>query len=151
MSERAAAEGPERSQVAFEVDGERWELVTESTGDGRLAVEVLGSDRDGEILTRLEGEVPADDLARVGRLFLEAAAHGAVDADNETHRSLAAHMERERRRHPNAYAPWTEEDDARLVARANEGASVTELMAEFGRGRGAIRSRMLKVLLPQVR
>jgi hypothetical protein len=48
----------------------------------------------------------------------------------------------QRRRHPNAYRSWTVRDDERLSARAAEGATVPELMAEFGRNRGAITSRL---------
>ncbi|MFE3456462.1 hypothetical protein ACFXKD_02880 [Nocardiopsis aegyptia] len=151
MSEPEAADEPERVQVAFEVNGARWELVAEPTGDGRLAVDALGSDGDGEIHTRLEGVVPADHLACVGRLFLDAAEHAAAPGPGEPHRTQAAQVERERRKHPNAYAPWSQEDDARLAARVNEGASVADLMEEFGRGRGAIQARLLRVMLPNAR
>jgi hypothetical protein len=57
---------------------------------------------------------------------------------------------RKRRRHPNAGARWTADDQARLVQRHHEGASVEELMRELGRNRGGILSRLVQLgELPQ--
>ena len=49
--------------------------------------------------------------------------------------------------YPNAYDPWTEEDDARLTEMWREGVSIDELAEHFGRKRGAIISRMKKLNL----
>jgi hypothetical protein len=57
---------------------------------------------------------------------------------------------RKRKRHPNAGARWTADDQARLVQRHHEGASVEELMRELGRNRGGILSRLVQLgELPQ--
>jgi hypothetical protein len=50
-----------------------------------------------------------------------------------------------RREHSQAYAPWSEEDDEYLRARFLEGATVDDLVSEFGRKPGAIRSRLRKL------
>ena len=50
-----------------------------------------------------------------------------------------------RQEHPNAYDPWTEEDDARLAEMWRNGVSIAELAEHFGRKRGAIISRMKKL------
>ena len=50
-----------------------------------------------------------------------------------------------RQEYPNAYDPWTEEDDARLTEMWREGVSIDELAEHFGRKRGAIISRMKKL------
>ena len=50
-----------------------------------------------------------------------------------------------RQEYPNAYDPWTEEDDARLMELWREGLSIDELAEHFGRKRGAIISRMKKL------
>ena len=50
-----------------------------------------------------------------------------------------------RREYPNAYDPWTMEDDATLMEMWHDGASVDDLAAHFGRKRGAIISRMRKL------
>lgn len=47
---------------------------------------------------------------------------------------------------PNAYCPWSLEEDGRLLKRYYAGASVGILSEEFGRKRGAIRSRLKKLV-----
>jgi DNA-directed RNA polymerase specialized sigma24 family protein len=49
-----------------------------------------------------------------------------------------------RKLHPNCYRKWTPEEDEHLAQRAAEGAAVAELAAEFGRNKGAIRSRLAR-------
>jgi hypothetical protein len=51
-------------------------------------------------------------------------------------------MEDLRRTHTNSHKRWEPEDDARLLTRFAEGATVDDLMAEFGRNHGAITSRL---------
>lgn len=48
--------------------------------------------------------------------------------------------------HPNAYAPWKDLDDLRLVKKATEGKTVKEMSKDFGRHEGSIRSRLVKLL-----
>ncbi|MFF5372828.1 hypothetical protein [Streptomyces sp. NPDC013187] len=50
-----------------------------------------------------------------------------------------------RKTHPNAYEPWSAEDDQRLAERCAQGASLAELAQEFGRNKGGIASRLLKI------
>ena len=52
-----------------------------------------------------------------------------------------------RREYPNAYDPWTEEDDAKLAELWREGLSLDGIADRFGRKRGAIISRMMKLNL----
>ncbi|MEV7243100.1 hypothetical protein AB0N92_17890 [Streptomyces sp. NPDC093248] len=54
-------------------------------------------------------------------------------------------MEEKRQLHPNAYKPWTPEDDQRLTERCAQGASLAELAEEFARNEGAIASRLCKI------
>lgn len=49
--------------------------------------------------------------------------------------------------YPNAYAPWSEEDDWELTRMWCEGASIEELAAHFQRKPGGIRSRIKKLEL----
>ncbi|WP_426511991.1 hypothetical protein ACPPVO_16005 [Dactylosporangium sp. McL0621] len=51
-------------------------------------------------------------------------------------------IEEIRRAHPNAYQPWTGEDDRRLVPLHAEHIPIKELSAIFGRQVGAIASRL---------
>lgn len=54
-----------------------------------------------------------------------------------------------RKTHRNAYQPWTEDDDHRLELLYCEGKSFADLSQEFGRNRGAIRSRIKKLELKE--
>lgn len=56
-----------------------------------------------------------------------------------------SYMEQQKRLYANAYAKWTEEDDALLMDLFFQGATVSELMERFGRNRGSIRSRLKKL------
>ncbi len=72
-------------------------------------------------------------------------------AAGEQHRALRdaqggdAAFARIREGHPNAYRPWREEDDDELRRRFIGQATTTQLAKEFGRDRGAIRSRLKKL------
>lgn len=50
-----------------------------------------------------------------------------------------------RRIHPNAYQPWSAEDERHLAERCAQGASLAELAREFGRNEGGIASRLTKI------
>ncbi|GAB3331170.1 hypothetical protein RMN56_20635 [Micromonospora halotolerans] len=63
-------------------------------------------------------------------------------------RTPAYTMEDLRQVHSNSHRPWEPEDDERLARRAAEGASISELMEEFGRNHGAITSRLARVQPP---
>ncbi|WP_106396324.1 hypothetical protein [Actinocorallia populi] len=50
-----------------------------------------------------------------------------------------------RERHPNAYRPWTSEEDARLLALLEKGEPLESLTRHFGRGKNAILGRLYKL------
>lgn len=50
-----------------------------------------------------------------------------------------------REHHPQAYKPWSAEDNARLEASFTEGKPINQIAAEFGRKPTAIRSRLRKL------
>lgn len=54
-------------------------------------------------------------------------------------------IEEKRAQYPNAYRPWTKEDDDRLLQLSVSGKSITELCEIFGRNQGAISSRLRKI------
>jgi ATP-dependent DNA helicase PIF1 len=54
-------------------------------------------------------------------------------------------LDKIRQKHPNAYRPWSDEDDAKLTELFNNSAKVSELVKVFGRQRGAINSRLIKL------
>ena len=50
-----------------------------------------------------------------------------------------------RKKYPNAYRSWSDEDDTRLTRLVAEGQSIDELTVHFGRRHGAIRARLEKL------
>jgi len=62
--------------------------------------------------------------------------------------TLRPYLEEVRRRHPNAYAPWTADEEARLIERYQAGVSIGDMAQEFGRRPGALNSRLLRILPP---
>lgn len=58
----------------------------------------------------------------------------------------AERIERIRLTHPRAFEPWSEDEDARLALRWNEGGGVAELARSLGRPRGAVTMRLEKLL-----
>ena len=55
------------------------------------------------------------------------------------------HMERQKALYPNAYKPWSEDDDALLTKLYKEGTSIKELATLFQRNRGGIAARLRKL------
>lgn len=66
--------------------------------------------------------------------------------------SLAARpantLEAKRQTYPNAYTPWTKEDDERLKTLVAAGEKVTRIAEVFGRQPSAIQSRINKIIGP---
>ncbi|MCR4279702.1 MAG: AAA family ATPase [Candidatus Zambryskibacteria bacterium] len=54
-------------------------------------------------------------------------------------------LDKIRKKNPNAYRKWSDEDDQILKLRFNEGASIKTLMKEFGRQKGGITARLVKL------
>ena len=109
----------------------RYEVDIADTDDDRLAVTVVGSDADGQIIAELTGVVPATDLPALARRLARGQGPG-LD------------LARIRQKYPNAYQPWTAVADRRLMEAYTNGRSVAELAEEFGRHRNAIRTRLVK-------
>jgi len=55
------------------------------------------------------------------------------------------HMQERKALYPNAYKPWSEEDDVLLTKLYKEGTSIKELMSLFQRNRGGIAARLRKL------
>lgn len=94
----------------------------------------------------LRPDWPRDDLSRAATQAL--AALGDAPARVETR---AERVARVRRTHPRAFEPWTEDEDARLLRRFDEGARVADLARELGRPPGAVRMRLERWLGPSWR
>jgi hypothetical protein len=107
-----------------------------AAGDDEQPIELViaGRDQDGQVVTSLTGEIRPADLPAVTDLVSSTLA-GLVAV-----RSPGAPAARRR---PGKHGiRWTPEDDERLLTRFREGINEKDLMAEFDRTRGGIRSRL---------
>jgi len=55
-------------------------------------------------------------------------------------------VEDKRKQDANAYKPWTDEDDKKLIELHNAGMNAKDLSECFKRNKGAIRSRLKKLI-----
>jgi len=103
----------------------------------RDSIAVLHIDENGELLTQEQVELRAP---RPAGAVPPAPAAAAVEEPRKSY--CVAEI---RQRYNQAYAPWTERDDDYLCQRVLEGASIDDLVSEFGRQPGGIRSRIRKL------
>ena len=119
------------------VDGRDYDISAADSGDERVQVRITGLDGEGLPIAELAGDIPPTDLAAFAKVI------------NSTFAGLAGLFpgpsttdSKHKRRHPNHGVRWTPEADTALLARHRAGADVTDLMAEFGRSRSGIISRL---------
>lgn len=108
-----------------------------------LGIGGLPNDPDNLYFTRLEKEfsvetlinsvIPSIDclMEKISGIFVTA--------------KHSNHMQEQKALYPNAYKPWSEDDDELLTKQYKEGASIKELMSLFQRNRGGITSRLRKL------
>ena len=65
--------------------------------------------------------------------------------DTNDKQDSKSRLEKMRQKHPNAYKPWSADDDARLTELFRDDKKVSVLVKEFGRQRGAIESRLVRL------
>ena len=72
---------------------------------------------------------------------------GGKSKKKRTKKALPKYIEQTRKNHKQAYEPWTEKADEKLIYLFRQGKTVRELSEFFGRTHGAIRSRINKLLM----
>jgi len=65
--------------------------------------------------------------------------------DSNNKQDQKSKLETIRKKFPNAYRPWSKEDDARLTELFRTSVKVSTLVKEFGRQRGSISSRLIRL------
>ncbi len=115
-----------------------------------LRVSPLAKEIDGELQSR--SEIAQSEMAATIKKWHEAEAQQPEDAPApvKTGRSWADKLAAMRQEYPNAYKPWSEHDDKKLVVAFSEGKDIGELSALLGRHRGSVRQRLEKHLGPDV-
>ena len=136
-------DGARPARIAFDgrlrVGGRTYEVTATDTDAGPLNVRLVGRRPDGEVTTEVTGTMEAAELPAMSDFLRSTVARLAPFARRPSS------LESKRRTHPNLGARWTEDEERRLVARHREGATVEILMAEFGRNRGGIVSRLVRL------
>ncbi|MFD0480665.1 hypothetical protein ACFQ0B_80480 [Nonomuraea thailandensis] len=119
-------------RVQLTQHGRCYELSASGLADGRLAIEVNGSDADGAPLAVLSGSLPAADLGLLADLMeLVRARRGQAGG------SRISVVEQQRLEHAEAYCGWTDEQDEKLQQLAGRpDASVKVLAAALDRSEG---------------
>src|SRR4051812_32260546 len=106
---------------AFHVDGRVFEVWATGRDDGRAEVTVTVA-VNGQVRSEVRAVVSVEDAVALGRVLsteLKAFAVGSAPA-----RTFADVNEQERRTHAHAYRLWTDEEQARLVARFRSGVGI---------------------------
>lgn len=109
----------------------------------RAVLYLLYEGRTFDEIFQLHPNLSVLDISRAageGLRALEEEAKARVETREER-------IARVRLRHPHAFAPWTEDEDARLVLRWKaRDVSLAELSRALGRPSGAVRMRLEKLL-----
>lgn len=90
-------------------------------------------------------KLPTEELAALHQNFVKACGGHEPDPDAKKEPAGKSKLEKLREKHPNAYRPWSKEDDDKLQTMFEEGAKVAALVKEFGRQRGSIHARLIKL------
>ena len=132
-----------------EAGGRVYAVTAKTADDDRVEVDLVSADPDGQVISRLSGTLPVEDLSVaatvVGRLLAGVGllCNGDWDRASQVLHS-ESRLEQIRRKHPNAGKKWESADDERLVTDFKAGAGISELANRLGRQYGAIRSRLVK-------
>ncbi|MDB5225147.1 MAG: ATPase [Candidatus Adlerbacteria bacterium] len=98
------------------------------------------------------GKLPPEDLSVLQKNFIKAS--GGREPEVVQEEKEAARKDKEengskldklRAKFPNAYRPWSREDDDKLTEMFREGKSVAALVKEFGRQKGSIQARLIRL------
>lgn len=124
--------------------GRVYQVTATALADGRTAFCMRSGEAGAIELNEISGIIAREDLVMVACAFRPeiaaiAAYHGIFIDD--TARGIA----QRRRKYPNAYAPWTEEQETVLVRLHDSGVSTRDIAKELGRQPGAITARLEKL------
>jgi ATP-dependent DNA helicase PIF1 len=84
-------------------------------------------------------------LACGGTLAAATPEKAKAAGEASTQKSTGEHLAKLREKYPNAYRPWSEDDDDKLKEMFESGSTPAQLQKEFGRQKGSIHSRLIKL------
>lgn len=99
-----------------------------------------------ELAAKTFATLPQEELAAMRAAFIKASG-GSREKKNKTNSPSPKKfsVDAMREKHPNAYRPWTKEEDTELAEAFHGGQKHSEIAKTFGRKRGAISSRLKKL------
>ncbi|MFI5896422.1 hypothetical protein ACIA5D_40615 [Actinoplanes sp. NPDC051513] len=118
-----------------------YQVTAFPTDDQRIDLCIVSSDGDGQVISEISGGLSPTDLVGLTDVLTSTLA-GLIAMTSPPLSSRSGPPPERRGRHPNQGARWTAEDDARLLTRYREGARLRDLMEEFGRSGGGVRTRL---------
>ncbi len=93
------------------------------------------------------GKLPPEELADMHKNFVKAS--GGHEPDPAGKKALegaeVSKLDKLRQKYPNAYRPWSREDDDKLSVMFKDGEKVSALVKEFGRQKGSINARLIRL------
>lgn len=113
-------------------------------------VEFRAKDEHENVAGLLAGTVRTADLLTVAKAITSMLGATAV-ALGQAVPNNRLDLESIREIYPNAYEPWSADEEARLIQRCQEGATMLELRSEFGRNARGIEARIKLHGLPKPR
>jgi len=91
------------------------------------------------------GKLPPEEVAEMHAKFVKASGGHEPDPNAPKKEVEVSKLDKLREKHPNAYRPWAPEDDDKLTKMFEEGVTQGALVKEFGRQRGSINARLIKL------
>jgi DNA-binding NarL/FixJ family response regulator len=124
--------------------GRVYQVTATALADGRTSFCMRSGESGAIELNEISGVIAREDLVMVACAFkpeiAAIAAYHGIFLEAGT-RSLA----QRRQKHPNAYAPWTKEQETELARLHALGMSTREIAKQMGRQPGAITARLEKL------
>lgn len=90
-------------------------------------------------------KLDAEELQQMHNNFITASGGQILAKPLEPGKPVESKLDMLRKKHPNAYRPWSEADDEKLKEMFEAGNTPTQLQKEFGRQRGSIHARLVKL------
>jgi hypothetical protein len=127
--------------------GRTYQVTASVLADGRTAISLRSGPADAMVLNEISGHIAPEDLPMIARILRpELAGIAAWQGIRLDPPDWFDRREQLLRDHPNAYAPWTQEQEQQLLDLHESGASIREIARRLGRRSGGITARLEKLV-----
>jgi len=109
---------------------------------------------NSEAASEAFGNIPPEDLEKMHANFVKVSGGHEPTGETRVVKKLVegekSKLDTIREKFPNAYRPWSDEDDADLARRFEDGEKPKDIAKAFGRQMGSIRARLIKLGLIEI-